>query len=203
MMRRRMVLGAGLALAAITAASAHTPYRHWQVYRQKHLLIGTSREDAPTYPLGREIAEVLATHLPESSARVARGRTPWRLASLLTTGQFQIILLGADDLAALRDGRQPFEDIGPSEVRALFRIGGHWLVTRPDFPDHHAWLVVRTLSEHGATIQAAAPPLPTESPVPVHDGALAYAAGEPLPPAPEAPDHDHDHDHHHGHGHRH
>jgi hypothetical protein len=200
-MDRRRLMRMGLVTAALVAASAHTPYRHWQVYRQKHLLIGTSRTDAPTYPLGQRIAEVLATHLPESSARVARGRTPSRLASLLTTGQFQIVLLSHQDLVALRDGEAPFEPFGAPELGTLFRFGRHWLVTRPDFPDHHAWLVVRSLAEQGGTIDGAAPALAEDSPVPVHPGALAYAAGEPLPPAPDLPDddhhHDHDHDHHH------
>jgi TRAP-type uncharacterized transport system substrate-binding protein len=202
-MHRRALLRAGLVVAALVAASAHTPYRHWQVYRQKHLLIGTSRADAPTYPLGQRIAEVLATHLPESSARVARGRTPMRLASLLTTGQFQIVLFSNDDLVALRDGGAPFEAFGPTELCALFRFGQHWLVTRPDFPDHHAWLVVRTLTEQAEAIDAAAPALAGECPVPVHPGALAYAAGEPLPPAPDLPDHDHHDDHDHRHQHHH
>lgn len=171
-------------LAALAGASAHTPYRQWQVYRRKHLLIGTSKADAPSYPLGKQVAEVLATHLPESSARVARGPTPLRLASLLTTGQLEVALLSGEHVAALRDGAAPFEDFGPTALVALFRFGGHWLVCRPDFPDHHAWQVVRTLTEHAGKIEAAAPALPGECPVPVHLGALAYAAGEPLPAAP-------------------
>lgn len=200
-MRRRELLRVGLAATAWLAASAHTPYRQWQIYRRKHLLIGTSKADAATYPLGQEIAEVLATHLPESSARVTRGPDPWRLASLLTTGQLDVVLLSGEDVAALRDGAPPFEAFGRTELRTLFRFGDHWLVTRPDFPAHHAFEVARTLGEQAGTIEAANPAGSNTSPVPVHPGALAFTTGAPKPapvePAGDAPPpgHGHDHDH--------
>ncbi len=181
-MRRRRFLGAGLVAAAWFATAAHTPYRQWQVYRRRHLLIGTSRADAPTYPLGQRIAEALAAHLPESSARVTRGPDPWRLASLLTTGQLEVVLLASRDIAALRDGRAPFAAFGPTELNVLFAFGDYFLVCRPDFPDHHAYLVVQTLSENAAAIGGGQPVNATASPVSIHAGARAYALGEPRPP---------------------
>jgi hypothetical protein len=193
--RRRALLKLGAALAVWGVASAHTPYRQWQVYRRRHLLIGTSKSDARSYALGKQIVSVLAEHLPESSPRVTRGPDPWRLASLLTTGQLEVVLLDENDVAALRDGRPPFEAFGPTELRTLFRFGAHWLVVRPDFPKRHAWQVVRTLSEHARDLSSAGPAEPAASPVPVHSGALAYAAGEPLPPPEIAPDADISHDH--------
>jgi hypothetical protein len=45
----------------------------WQVYRRRHLLIGTSRSDARSYALGKQIVLVLAEHLQESNPRVTRG----------------------------------------------------------------------------------------------------------------------------------
>jgi len=186
--------------AAALAASAHTPYRQWQVYRQKHLLIGTSKADAPTYPLGQKIARVLAANLPESRARVTRGPDPGRLASLLTTKQLDVVLLSGDDVEALRDGAPPFEAFGPTELRTLFRFGDYWLVTRADFPAHHAWQVAKTLSERAGAIDGAQPPGSGVGPVPPHPGVRAYAAGAPMPEAiapagDELPDHEHDHVH--------
>lgn len=183
MMRRRDALRLGVALAACFVASAHTPYRQWQVYRRRHLLIGTSKADPQSYALGKQVVSLLAKHLPESSPRVTRGPDPWRLASLLTTAQLEVILLTGDDLAALRDGAAPFQAFGATELRALFRFGSHWLVVRPDFPDRHAWQVVRALSMHGGDLSSAGPEEPRASPVPFHSGALAYAAGAPRPPA--------------------
>jgi hypothetical protein len=194
---RRAFLQVGLVATAWFATAGHTPYRQWQVYRRKHLLIGTSRADAPSYPLGQKIAEVLATYLPESSARVTRGPDPWRLASLLTSAQLEVALLSNADVAALRDGRAPFEAFGPTDLNALFAFGDHLLVCRPDFPPHHAYQVVQTLSENAARIAGAMPIDATASPVAIHAGARAYALGEPMPApitpagATLAPDHVH------------
>ena len=197
-MLRRKFLQVGLVATASVATAGHTPYRQWQVYRRRHLLIGTSKADAPTYPLGQRVAEVLATHLPESSARVTRGPDPWRLASLLTTGQLEVALLSATDVAALRDGRAPFEAFGPTELSALFAFGDYFLVCRPDFPAHHAYQVVQTLADNTALIDGARSIDASASPVPVHAGARAYALGEAMPPPvarvveePLFPDHVH------------
>jgi hypothetical protein len=73
---RRSALKLGLAGAGWLLCGAHTPYGQWQVYRRKHLMIGTSKADPPSYPLGRRIVEILVDYLPESSARVTRGPSP-------------------------------------------------------------------------------------------------------------------------------
>jgi hypothetical protein len=184
-MQRRAALklaGAGLALLL---GSAHTPYGQWQVYRRRHLMIGTSKADPPSYPIGQRIVGVLATSLPESSARVTRGPDAWRLASLLTSGQIEVVLLSAGEVVALRQGRPPFEAFGPTQLRSLYTLDDHWLVCRPDFPDRHAYLVVETLAIHGGLSLGGGPPDPARSPVPIHPGALALLRGAPLP-APEA-----------------
>ena len=197
-MRRRSFLQLGLVATAWVATGGHTPYRQWQVYRRRHLLIGTSRADAPTYPLGQKIAEVLAAHLPESSARVTRGPDPWRLASLLTSGQLEVALLSQADVAALRDGRAPFHAFGPTELNALFAFGDYFLVCRPDFPARHAYQVVQTLSHNAELIDGARSVDVSASPVAIHAGARVYALGEPMPPPitpaledPIPPDHVH------------
>ena len=196
MVGRRRLLRAGAALAAWAAAGGHTPYRQWAVYRRKHLLIGTCRADAPTYPLGKRIVAALAARLPESRPRVTRARDQLRLASLITTGQLEVVLFSAADAAALRDGAPPFAAFGPTPLAALFRYGPRLLLCRPDFPARHGWLVARALSESAANFADAGPA--DGGVVPVHSGARAFAAGAPEPPAPppdaEAPpepDHSH------------
>jgi hypothetical protein len=180
-MRRRKLLRIGVVATAWFAAGAHTPYRQWQVYRQRHLLIGTSKADAPTYPLGQRIAEVLAGELPASRARVTRGPDSWRLASLLTTGQLEVVLLAAGEVAALREGRAPFAAFGPTSLNVLFAFGDYFLVCRPDFPPHHGYQVVQALAASALGIPGASPVDASTSPVPVHPGARAYALGEPMP----------------------
>ena len=182
-MKRRSFVRIAVAGTAWFALSGHTPYGHWQIYRRKHLLIGSSRADPPSYALAERIAETLVRHLPESSARASRAPDQRRVASLLASDQWQVAVLRRGEAADLAAGRGLFEAVGAVKLRSLFAIGGHLLVCRPDFPDRHAWLVTATLTESGTDIPGGAPPEPGAGPVPAHSGALAYADGRPLPPA--------------------
>ena len=113
---------------------------------------------------------------------MTRGPNSWRLASLLTTGQLEVALLSAADVAALRDGRAPFAAFGPTTLNALFAFGDYYLVCRPEFPPHHAYQVVQTLVDNAALIAGARFLDATTSPVALHPGARAYVLGEPMPP---------------------
>lgn len=185
-MNRRGLLKIGLAGLALLAFSGHTPYRQWAVYRQRKLLIGTSKADPQSYPIGQQVAETLQAHLPESQAQVSRAPDAWRLASLITSGQIALIILPRNDAAALQGGRPPFSDFGTVPLRALFQFGDYLLICRPDFPDRHAYLLARTLTGQAAALPAAGPVAATEGPVAVHPGALAYANGQALPDPPAA-----------------
>lgn len=182
-MRRRGFVRMAAAGAAWVVLGGHTPYRQWQVYRQKHLLIGSCRADPPSYTLAREIVQTLEMWLPESSPRASRAPDQRRLASLLSSGQLQVTVMRHRDVADMAAGRAMFEATGPVPSRRLFSLGEHLLVCRPDFPDHHAWLVAATLSDHGELLSVGAPARPELGPVPVHPGALAHAAGQPYPAA--------------------
>lgn len=185
--RRAALRLLGIGTAAL-AGMGHTPYRQWQVYRQKHLLIGTQKADPGSYPLGQAIARQLVERLPESRARVTRGPDARRLASLLTTGQLDLILLEAGEVGALSGGEPPFGDYGPIELRTLAVFDGYRLVTRPDFPAHHAWQIAQALRQDPAD-------LPATGPAPAHPGVAAYHAGGPMPEPPAAAPLDADHAH--------
>lgn len=187
-MERRSVLGLGLAGAAWLLAGGHTPYAQWTVYRKRFLLIGTSKADPPSYPLGKQIAAVIAEALPESRARPSRAPDQWRLASLIATDQMDVILLSRPDATALANGTDPFRDFGPVPLRCLYTFGNHLLLCRPDFPDRHAYLLAQSLDEHGGALPGATPAQPMEGPIAIHPGALAYAEAKPLPPADLAND---------------
>ena len=187
---RRALLAAVLAGAALLVPGrvlvAHTPYRQWKVYRQRHLMIGASREDPASYPKAKEIQALLGEHLPEASARVARARTRRRLADLLETDQIPILLLSAEDAVALGRGREPFR--GPVEVHALWRFGAHVMVVRPSFPAAHAWTLARTFEEHGMAL-AESSPAPAHVEIPLHEGARIARDGGPMPAPPvDTPD---------------
>ena len=182
---RRALLAAALAGAVLLlpgrALLAHTPYRQWKVYRQRHLMIGASREDAKSYPKAKEIQAFLETHLPEASARVARARTVRRLADLLATDQIPIVLLSTEDALALERGGPPFR--GPVEVRTLWRFAEHAMVVRPSFPPAHAWVLARTFLEHGAVL-AGSSFAPAHAEVPLHEGARIARDGGAMPSPP-------------------
>ncbi|MGI9493527.1 MAG: hypothetical protein ACR2QF_14105 [Geminicoccaceae bacterium] len=133
-------------------------------------MIGANKADPPTYELGKRIAALLAKELPESRARVARAPHAWRLASLMTTKQIELVLLSSEDVQALRDGKSGFEAFGKTELRTLFRFGSYWLVSRPDFPKDHVFLLTETLINHGAGIAKIQGPPGDEAPVPAHPG---------------------------------
>lgn len=178
---RRVALRLLLAAAVATVGMGHTPYRQWQAYRQKHLLIGTHKADPASYPLGQEIAERLARRLPESRARVTRGPDARRLASLLTTGQLDVVLLSEGEVEALARGQAPFGAYGTTALSTIAVVGDHRLVTRPDFPAHHAWQIARALDQKAGTTSAG-------EPAPLHPGARAFHDGAPMPePSPVAP----------------
>ena len=183
---RRALLAAVLAGVALLVPGAglfaHTPYRQWKVYRQRHLMIGASREDPASYPKAKAIQALLEKHLPEASARVARARTRRRLADLLATDQIRIILLSMEDTVALGRGQPPFT--GPVEVHSLWRFGDHAMVVRPSFPAAHAWMLARTFIEQGAGL-AGASSTPAHATVPLHEGARIARDGGPMPALPE------------------
>jgi hypothetical protein len=182
--RRRRVLQLGVATTGLALFTGHTPYRQWAVYRQRHLLIGTCRADPPTYPLGQRIAAMLAEALPQSRAQVSRAPDQRRLASLLGTGQFQLVLLSRSDAVELQQGGGLFVSVGPVAINALFRFGDYLLVCRPDFPDHQAYILTEVFSEHAMQIPGAVPLRLGEGPILAHDGARAYEEGLPMPPVP-------------------
>lgn len=168
------VLGLG-----VGEGQAHTPYSQWKVYRQRHLLIGASREDAPTYPLAKSITAVLNENLPAASARVTRARTRYRLGSLFSTDQLQFILVSASDVTDIAHGRGDFTEFGPVELGIVYQFGVHVLIARIDVPDHHAWLVTRTLMDSGSSIPGAT--TPGKATLALHPGTRAAIRLEPRP----------------------
>ncbi|HEX6144967.1 MAG TPA: hypothetical protein VFZ01_19795 [Geminicoccaceae bacterium] len=182
-MERRALLRllvAATVIGVMGPTMAHTPYRQWQVYRQKHLLIGTHKADPLSYEIGRRIAAALAERLPESRARVTRGPDAHRLASLLTTGQLDVVLLSVDEVEALARGAPPFELYGRNRLLTLAGTQDHHLVVRPDFPVRHAWQIA-------AALPPMLEPVGTRS-APLHPGVLSFLEGGAVPdPAPDEP----------------
>ncbi len=176
-----------LTLIALTwvFGSGHTPYRQWVVFRETHLFVVTGRTDGTAYELGKRVAEVLATHLPDSRARVTRAPNMERIGSLISTKQFDVALLSRHYAVTMLQGLPPFNEYGPVPLRLIFEFGDYLLVCRDDFPERHAYLVAKTLSSHRAELPSAYMGKPqtaakTTAAVPIHPGVSAYIEGRQL-----------------------
>jgi hypothetical protein len=180
-MNRRQVL-ALLASLVAGPALAHSPYRQWAVFRQRFLLVTTTRDDKGSDDLGEEIARIVLAQLPGSRAQVSRARDWGVLASLLTTQQTELAVMAKERAMALYRGQAPYQDFGPSPLRVIVQTDRYRLVCREDFPVHHAYLLCEALM---AEKDAQGFAIPGDSEIPVHPGAMAYLLGDALPPVPE------------------
>ena len=151
-MNRRAFVGTALAAAGALVLGGHTPYVQWTVYRRKHLLIGSHRDDLGTWHAAQAIVALLDEHLPEARARVARAPNAGRLASLLATDQLEVAVLGPPEAEAVAAGEGPFVPYGPIELALLTPFGGYALVSRRDFPAPHARAVASALAASAAAI---------------------------------------------------
>lgn len=178
MATRRAVCAGLVAGAFASAAHPHALYNQWIVYRKKHLLIGSHREDLTTYDLAREIVGALNHFLPEARARPARAPHAERLASLLGTDQLDLAILGPEDVRAMQGAAGRFAPYGRIPLELIMGLGKHRLVAHESFPEAHAWLVSEALSQMGWGLGEDI------STIPRHPGAAAQQAGLPLEDLP-------------------
>jgi hypothetical protein len=186
MTRRAFVV---LALAA-GASWGHSPYRQWQVYRQRHLVVVTSREDPEAFSLAESVAAFLAARLPDSRATAARARDALEVVRLLASRQLEVALLGVQELRQARSGGGGFAAEDIQLLRGLATVGSYVLVCREDFPDERAYRLAEVLASGtgslgvgaaaagGLEARLAVDPGPS-APLPIHPGARDYYRSRP------------------------
>lgn len=179
-MNRRRALTV-LAATSSLLLTGHSPYRQWQLYRQSHLLLFTTRDDPRSDDLGEQLAGRLRDLLPDSRAGVARAPDVQRVASLISSAQADAAVLTAANALALYRGAAPFADYAGVPLRVLVASDGYQLVCREDFKREHAYLVVEALMREPrvAALTVPAGNVQTDQAVPTHAGALAFVRGEP------------------------
>lgn len=145
-------------VAAPGLAKAHTPWGHYAVYRQKHLLVLSTRDDLPSYPYSKRLVEAINFGAPEASARPARAKDLRRAYDLLRTDQFQFALLSSANVAAMREASGPFEGDAPVDLATLYVFGDLEFVVRADFPvDLAAIVSLAVLNSHEVLPEAMRP----------------------------------------------
>jgi len=169
---------AALLVAAMQPLSlhAHTPYKQWAVYRQKHLLIGCHKDVPETYELSKRIVALLDVDLPAASARVARAPAASRLASLLATGQLDIAVLAPQTATAMASGSGIYTAYGSISLTTLLPLDKYLLTGHSRLHDHHCWQITKALQP------LTTPDAITWKPIlPWHKGSEQYVHGKPMP----------------------
>lgn len=177
---RRRVLRLAAASGLWFVLTGHSPYRQWNVYRKVHLIVLVNAEESASVQLGQAIAGVLAKHLPESRAMLARARDIRVLVRLLASKQLDTALIREEDASEAFRGSGRFADNGEVPLRALAQFGPFLFVCRDDLPKAIGYQIAETIAEQwraidtGLVAGATGPkPLSTVH-IPIHFGALEY-----------------------------
>jgi hypothetical protein len=155
------------------------PDRMWPLYRRYYLLIVSQRDDERSEVFTVAVVDVLSRYLPNSRPRLVRAADSRRIGVLIGTDQQDVAVMQAESAEALFLSKPPFADIPKALLRIIVSFGSHVLVCRPNFMARHAYLLAKTLAEHGEGL-----PAPAAAPagvVPAHPGARAFFAGEEMP----------------------
>ena len=161
--------------------SSHSPWGQYLAYREQHLLIMSTREDAPTYPYSKILVEVLDEVLPEASARPARARTFKRVQSLFSTNQMPLVLLSKKNAIDLINGEGPFKQYGSADAEVVYFFDDLVLLAQPKFPNRFSWLLTEAIIKAGLKLPGAKSPLENEKIIKIHPGTLMFLNNEQIP----------------------
>ena len=161
--------------------SSHSPWGQYLAYREQHLLIKSTREDAPTYPYSKILVEVLDEVLPEASARPARARTFKRVQSLFSTNQMPLVLLSKKNAIDLINGEGPFKQYGAADAEVVYFFDDLVLLAQPKFPNRFSWLLTEAIIKAGLKLPGAKSPLENEKIIKIHSGTLMFLNNEKIP----------------------
>jgi len=179
MIRRRTLLGfAALSAIAPVTVQSHTPYQQWTVYRKKHLLIGCHREDLHTWALAKKTVAHLESVLPDARSRVARAKTPGRLASLLGTSQLPTAILEPETALKIAHGREEFSPYGSIPLRLIAQMDGYLYVCLSELPDRHTWQIAHAMQ---SLPMVNIPQVLNSDILPLHAGVVALQSGKQVP----------------------
>ena len=156
----------------------HAPWGQWQVYRQRHLLLLSTREDKPSYPFSKTLVSIIELYLPEANSRPARAKDYRTVHGLLSTDQMLVAVLSKNVARSLILGEKEFENYAPVEMKLLYDFGDIVLITRPQMPENHAWRIVDAILRSNSFKLFDYKNVLT---IDIHSGALKSLKGESIP----------------------
>ena len=121
---------------------AHSPWSRYVVYRQKHLLIMSSRADPDSYLYSELLIKAINREEPSAAARPARAQDLNRCYDLVATDQMQFMLLPRSVTTEMLGGQGGFADKDPLPVKVLYEFGDLTLSVRNDVDAN----IVRTIT---------------------------------------------------------
>lgn len=157
-MHRRLFLAAIPSFLFTAMAGAHSPWGQYVVYRQKHLLVLSTRDDADTYPYSKHLVEVINKSAPEANARRARAIDLNRAYNLLRTDQFQFALLSTSNVEAMRSATGPFGGKAPVDLKTVYKFEDLEFVVRADFAKNLVAIVTDAILSNHGSLPGALPP---------------------------------------------
>jgi len=156
MLSRKLLILILLALCPVLAL-AHSPWGQYQVYRQKHLLVLSTRDDLQSYPYSKKLVEALNKSVPESKARPARAINLERAYNLLRTNQFQFALLSKTNVEMMRNASDQFQGKNKVDLKTIYEFGDLEFVVQPDFPEDLVAVVTHGVLESLESLPEAKP----------------------------------------------
>ena len=139
----------------------------------------TSHADLAGDDIGDLWVEVLRAKLPLSRAMVSRAHDMRRIAALLKTNQSKLAVLSYMHARLMFTGSPPFEDYAPLPLEVVVDDGKYLLVSRPDLPLHHGFLLAASLMAEAQKLNLIDPGKGRFG-MPLHAGARAFFSGEKL-----------------------
>jgi hypothetical protein len=137
------------------AAKAHSPWGQYAVYRQKHLLVLSTRDDPKSYGYSKLLVEAINKTAPEASARPARAINLERAYNLLRTDQFQFALLSKANIDSMRSATAGFTNKPPVDLKTIYQFDELEFVVVADFPDELVAIVTEAVLTNIASLPGA------------------------------------------------
>ncbi len=125
----------------------HAPWGQHHIYRQIHMLIMCSKNDAGAFEYTKNLVAYFNDYLPKAKARAARAPHKDRVLALLKTNQIPLALFSYNYLNKITKDTTENFNFFIKDTRVLFFFPEMVLIANNDFPDDKAMKVFDVLMQ--------------------------------------------------------